>query len=302
MSTLITRIRPSLARGTVPSYRTTLVSRLPASWHAYSTAPNPDAEATLNKKDDGIALLTLNRPKAKNALSMQLLADMRSAIDEIRFDGKTRTLILNSSSSGIFCAGADLKQRKSMTQTQIARFLHDLRCMLSELSSLPCPVIAALDGAALGGGLELALAADLRVASHQATKIGLPETRLAIIPGAGGTQRLSRLIGLSNAKKLIFTARALNAQQALDMGIVNYLANEGQTATEKAEEVAKEILKAGPLAIRAAKLAIDVGSGLDLEAGLDFEATAYKTILTSTDRVEGLKAFAEKRVPVYKGE
>ncbi|SCV72537.1 BQ2448_4074 [Microbotryum intermedium] len=302
MLTFTTRIGSSLARGTATSYRITLATGslasrpARASRHAFSTAPNPDAEAILDKKDDGITHLTLNRPKAKNALSMQLLADMRSAIDEIRFDGKTRTLILNSSSSGIFCAGADLKQRKSMTQTQIARFLHDLRSMLSELSSLPCPVIAALDGAALGGGLELALAADLRVASHQATKIGLPETRLAIIPGAGGTQRLSRLIGVSKAKDLIFTSRALNAQQALEVGIVNYLANEGQTATEKAEEVAKEFLKA------AAKLAIDVGSGLNLEAGLDFEATAYKTILTSQDRVEGLKAFAEKRAPVYKGE
>ncbi|KAK4052120.1 hypothetical protein OIV83_002414 [Microbotryomycetes sp. JL201] len=279
----------------------------------YSSAPS-SRQAALTKctTNPGIAYLTLDRPQAKNALSVQLLQDFRKALHEVRFDvlmgiperhnSDTRVLIVNSSTSGIFCAGADLKERKQMSQTQVAEFLYTLRNMLHELSTLPQPTIAALDGVALGGGLELALACDLRAASSAATKLGLPETRLAIIPGAGGTQRLSRLIGVSRAKDLIFTARALNASQAHEAGIVNYLASDSETATDKAVAVAKEILKAGPLALRAAKSAIDVGSQLDLESGLDFESTSYATILKSQDRLEGLKAFAEKRAPVYKGE
>ncbi|KAM0787938.1 hypothetical protein ACM66B_006143 [Microbotryomycetes sp. NB124-2] len=274
-----------------------------SSARLYSTAP-AGRQATLTKctSNPGVAYLTLDRPQAKNALSVQLLKDFRQALHDVRFDTNTRVLIVNSSTSGIFCAGADLKERKQMSQIQVAEFLYTLRNMLHELSTLPQPTIAALDGVALGGGLELALACDLRTASSAATKLGLPETRLAIIPGAGGTQRLSRLIGVSRAKDLIFTARALTAAQAHEAGIVNYLASESETATDKAVSVAKEILKAGPLALRAAKSAIDVGSQLDLESGLDFESTSYATILKSQDRLEGLKAFAEKRAPVYKGE
>ncbi|KAK4051313.1 hypothetical protein OIO90_004794 [Microbotryomycetes sp. JL221] len=314
----------------VTTSRLSLVSRY-SGGRLYSTAPPAARQATLTKcsKNDGISYLTLDRPQAKNALSVKLLQDARQALHDVRFDqlsssscivrpkpGRTssqatparpdtRVLIVNSSTTGIFCAGADLKERKQMSQTQVAEFLYNLRNMLHELSTLPQPTIAALDGVALGGGLELALAC------NAATKLGLPETRLAIIPGAGGTQRLSRLIGVSRAKDLIFTARALNAAQAHEAGIVNYLAAESESATDKAVQVAKEMLKAGkstlsgfhgPLALRAAKSAIDVGSQLDLESGLDFERASYATILKTQDRLEGLKAFAEKRAPVYKGE
>ncbi|ORY90669.1 ClpP/crotonase-like domain-containing protein [Leucosporidium creatinivorum] len=290
---------PRLLRPTIRQQRVTIhlrcLSTAPSTPHAFLSRSN-------DPKNSGISFLTLDRPAAKNSLSVQLLQDFRAALDEVRFDGTTRALIINSSTPAVFCAGADLKERRGMSQLQVAQFLYNLRQMLGELDSLPAPTIAALDGAALGGGLELALACDLRVASLSANKLGLPETRLAIIPGAGGTQRLSRLIGVSRAKDLIFTSKVLSAQQAHELGIVNYLADEGQSATERAVVLAQEVLKAGPLALRAAKLAIDTGSQLDLESGLDFEATCYQTILKSTDRLEGLKAFAEKRPPVYKGE
>ncbi|GAA5979637.1 hypothetical protein JCM10908_002993 [Rhodotorula pacifica] len=261
----------------------------------------PVAQLTRSNELEGLTYLELNRPQAKNALSVELVDRMRQLVEDVRFDGWTRTLILHSTAPGSFCAGADLKERKGMQPLEVARFLYNLRRLLSEIESLPLPTIAAVDGPALGGGLELALACDLRVAGSSVTKIGLPETRLAIIPGAGGTQRLSRLIGASRAKDLIFSSRIMAAPEALERGVVNYVSDKGQSATQKAEEVVKEILQAGPLALRAAKTAVDIGAEVDLESGLDVERLAYQTILSTEDRMEGLRAFAEKRKPVYKG-
>ncbi|GAA6042819.1 hypothetical protein JCM8097_004445 [Rhodosporidiobolus ruineniae] len=269
----------------------------------YSAAPSPPAEVVLTRSAnlEGLSFLELNRPQAKNALSVRLVNEARRLVEEVRFDGWTRALILRSAVPGSFCAGADLKERKGMNELEVARFLYNLRRLLGELADLPVPTIAAIDGPALGGGLELALACDLRVAGNTVTKIGLPETRLAIIPGAGGTQRLSRLIGVSRAKDLIFSSKVLTAAQAYEAGIVNYVSETRDSASECAEGVVKEMLQAGPLALRAAKLAIDVGAEADLESGLDVERLAYQTILQTEDRNEGLRAFAEKRKPVYRG-
>ncbi|GAA5878076.1 hypothetical protein JCM3774_006475 [Rhodotorula dairenensis] len=266
-----------------------------------AASPAPVAQLTRSTELEGLTYLELNRPQAKNALSVELVDRMRQLVEDVRFDGWTRTLILHSTAPGSFCAGADLKERKGMQPLEVARFLYNLRRLLSEIESLPLPTIAAVDGPALGGGLELALACDLRVAGSSVTKIGLPETRLAIIPGAGGTQRLSRLIGASRAKDLIFSSRIMAAPEALERGVVNYVSSKGESATEKAEEVVKEMLQAGPLALRAAKTAIDIGAEVDLESGLDVERLAYQTILSTEDRMEGLRAFAEKRKPVYQG-
>ncbi|GAA6011451.1 hypothetical protein JCM11491_002791 [Sporobolomyces phaffii] len=269
----------------------------------YSAAPPPPAQANLvrSTRHDGLTFLELDRAKAKNALSVQMLSELRHLIEEIRFDGVTRAVVLRSAVPGAFCAGADLKERKSMTELDVARFIYNLRRLLGELEDLPMPTIAAIDGPALGGGLELALACDLRVAGSTVSKIGLPETRLAIIPGAGGTQRLSRLIGTSQAKDLIFTSKVMTATEAHARGIVNYVAKEDQTASDAASEVVAEMLQAGPLALRAAKTAIDIGSQVDIESGLDAERLSYQTILHTQDRLEGLAAFAEKRKPVYRG-
>ncbi|PCH37616.1 ClpP/crotonase, partial [Wolfiporia cocos MD-104 SS10] len=209
---------------------------------------------------------------------------------------------LCTSLPGSFCAGADLIERRSMSKPQVDKFLLDLRGALATLENLPVPTIAVIDGPALGGGLETSLACDLRVAGHSVTKIGLPETRLGIIPGAGGTQRLTRLLGLSRAKNLIFTARSLSASEALDFGLVDYVSTADSSAVDKALELAAEIALNAPLALRAAKQAISRAPELGLESGLDFERTAYEPLLKTSDRIEALEAFKEKRAPVFKGE
>ncbi|KAJ3416041.1 hypothetical protein HDV05_003400 [Chytridiales sp. JEL 0842] len=211
--------------------------------------------------DLGISVLNFNRPAARNALGKTFMAQFRSALTNLRFDEQVRVVILRSMVDRVFCAGADLKERAGMSPMEVAAFVHGLRTAFGDLESLPMPTIAAIDGAALGGGLEVALATDLRVAGAGA-KLGLPETKLAIIPGAGGTQRLPRLIGPSKAKELIFTGRVLDAKGALEKGLVNYAVD--GSAFEKSLALAREILPAGPVAVRMAKLAVDKGSQLDL--------------------------------------
>ncbi|KAH9467901.1 hypothetical protein MJO28_006346 [Puccinia striiformis f. sp. tritici] len=249
---------------------------------------------------EGITYLNLNRPEAKNAISMELLDQMFTCLGKVRFDG-TRVLILRSSIPGSFCAGADLKERRRMSKVEVSKFLHDLRNALHELDTLPMPTIAAIDGPALGGGLELALACDLRVAGPGATKLGLTETKLGIIPGAGGTQRAARLLGISKTKDLVFGAKILDAKQALEIGLVDYV-SEQVSAADHASEVARGILPNGPVAIKAAKLAINRSIEVDLETGLDLERQCYNTVLETKDRIEGLKAFNEKRKPRFTGE
>ncbi|KAG5650309.1 hypothetical protein H0H81_012676, partial [Sphagnurus paluster] len=212
-----------------------------------------------------------------------------------------------------------LSERRTMSQLQVAKFLADLRDALGKLENLPMPTIAAIDGPALGGGMELSLACDLRVAGisllysntfanpdspqgHSVTKIGLPETSLGIIPGAGGTQRAARLLGPSKAKDLIFTARTLNAEEALAWGLVDYISTPESSAFDRALTVAQAIAKNAPLALRAAKQAISRSEDLALETGLDFERASYETLLSSKDRIEALEAFREKRKPIFQGE
>jgi methylglutaconyl-CoA hydratase len=254
----------------------------------------------LEGEDAGIATLTLNRPAAKNALGTAMMAEFRTALDSLRFNPDVRAVVLRSSIPKVFCAGADLKERATMTRAEVSSFVHSLRCSLSDLAMLPMPVIGAIEGAALGGGLELCLACDFRVAGADAL-FGLPETGLAIIPGAGGTQRLPRLIGIARAKELIFTGRRLTATEALSYGLVGSVAPAGH-AYAQALNLAREILPRGPVAIRAAKEAIDRGMETDLTTGLAIERACYAQVIPTADRLEGLRAFSEKRAPVYKGE
>ncbi|KAI0677025.1 ClpP/crotonase [Trametes maxima] len=250
----------------------------------------------------GVVSLLLNRPKSKNAISLRLLKEFQECLDTVQFDKSTRVLIVRSSTLGSFCAGADLIERASMSKAQVDKFLIDLRRALGTLEALPVPTIAAIDGPALGGGLELGLACDLRVAGNAVTKIGLPEVRLGIIPGAGGTQRLTRLLGLAKAKDLIFTARVLTAPEAHHIGVVDYVSESEQTAYDKALELAKQMSANAPLALKAAKQAISRVPELGLESGLDFERASYEPLLHTKDRLEALQAFREKRAPVFKGE
>ncbi|RHZ86203.1 hypothetical protein Glove_53g29 [Diversispora epigaea] len=212
---------------------------------------------------------------------------------------ESRVVVLRSLVDRAFCSGADLKERANMSPNEVKKFIQNIQRVFRDLETLPIPTIAVIDGAALGGGLELALCCDIRV-SGKSAKIGLPETKLAIIPGAGGTQRLSRLIGIAKAKELIFTGRILNSQNALDSGIVNYAVQEG-SSYPFALKLAKEILPNGPIALEMAKLAIDRGIQLDLDSALEFENACYAQVIPTEDRIEGLKAFREKRPPIYGG-
>ncbi|KAI7898723.1 enoyl-CoA hydratase/isomerase [Cokeromyces recurvatus] len=185
-----------------------------------------------------------------------------------------------------------------MNPVQVTQFLYNLRKTFRDLETLPIPTIAAIDGPAFGGGLEMALSCDIRIAGPNA-KMGLTETKLAIIPGAGGTQRLPRLIGIPKAKELIFTGEIMDSNKAKEYGIINHV--DPVSSFEKSMEIAKAILPQGPVAIRMAKLAIDKGSHLDIDSGLDIEQSYYNQVIPTEDRLEGLRAFKEKRKPVYKG-
>lgn len=273
-----------------------------AAFKRYSSFSTKQAFLETINSHPGVTCLSLNRPESKNAISLTLLQQLQECLEIVRFDKSTRVLIVRSTTVGSFCAGADLSERRSMTPVQVTKFLSGLRDALGKLEKLPIPTIAAIDGPALGGGLELSLACDLRVAGYDVTKIGLPETRLGIIPGAGGTQRVSRILGPAKAKDLIFTARTLTAKEALEWGLVNYVSGISATAFDQALSLAASIVKNAPLALRAAKQAISRSQDLALEIGLDFERSAYETLLSTKDRLEALEAFKEKRLPVFKGE
>lgn len=252
-----------------------------------------------------ISVLSLNAHKTKNALSKDNVYKMLEFLQKFQIsklgDDRVRALIIRSQVPGIFCAGANLKERQSMNKNQVQSWLRIQRSLMDSINDFPYPTIAAIDGHALGGGLELALACDMRIVNSQA-KIGLVETRLAIIPGAGGTQRLARLIGIGRAKEHIFVAEPVSGEEAYRLGIANHLATGDQAAFDKAVEVAMKICKRGPLALRLAKAAIDNGCQTSLDTGLDIEHAYYSQLLDSQDRAEGMKAFSEKRDPIYKGD
>ncbi|KAG6552443.1 hypothetical protein Mapa_006004 [Marchantia paleacea] len=249
---------------------------------------------------DEVVVISLNRSEARNAIGAEMLKQLHSILEGMRHSSSARVLIVVSTVPGVFCAGADLKERRKMGISETERFVGSLRSTFSALEALPIPTIAVVEGAALGGGLELALACDIRVCGDEAV-FGLPETSLAIIPGAGGTQRLPRVIGRSRAKELIFTARRIDAARAETIGLVDHCVQVGQ-AYDKAMGIAREILAQGPLAVQVAKHAIDHGSEMDQAKGMLFEEACYSRLLNSRDRLEGLTAFAEKRKPVYHGE
>jgi len=245
----------------------------------------------------GVRILTLDRPPV-NALGRQLVDDLARAVADLAGDGAARCLVVRSEGRH-FCGGADLKERQAMTDEEVRRFVPKMSAAFSALADLSFPTIAAIRGAAVGGGCEMALACDLRLLAQDAT-LGLRETALAILPGAGGTQRLPRLIGVGRAKRWIFTARAHSAAEALADGVADRVVPAGDLDHE-ATRWAEAIAAHGPLAIRLAKRAIDGGIGLPLQDALRFEWECYEGTLDTHDREEGLRAFAEKRPPRFEG-
>ncbi|MGE7695749.1 enoyl-CoA hydratase [Lysinibacillus sp. NPDC094177] len=250
--------------------------------------------------DGCIGLITLSRPEAANAMSVQLLQELSTTLDNINGDPAVRVVLLTGAGEKAFCAGADLKERKGMSDRQVKQIVQLIGATVAKVEALAQPVIAVLNGVAFGGGLELALACDLRLAAAHA-KIGLTETSLGIIPGAGGTQRLPRLIGIGKAKELIYTARRLNAEEARSYGIVEYV-HEGHEVLEKALQLALEMAKNAPLSLVQAKIAMNQGVEVDLATGLKIESLAYNALIPTEDRIEGLLAFQEKRTPHYLGK
>ncbi|MEB2493968.1 enoyl-CoA hydratase [Peribacillus frigoritolerans] len=251
-------------------------------------------------EEKGIALVTLNRPDAANALSTELLHSLLEGLDELKRDSNLRTVIITGAGEKAFCAGADLKERAGMNDDKVKETVKLIGDTITAVENLPVPVIAAINGSAFGGGLELALACDIRIASETA-KVGLTETSLGIIPGAGGTQRLPRIVGMPTAKELIYTARRLDAKTAHALKIISHVYSP-QHLLEEAKKLAKEIAVNAPLALRAAKAAINQGAETDLKTGLQIENDCYQTTLKTLDRLEGLSAFKEKRKPVYRGQ
>lgn len=249
---------------------------------------------------DGVAVLTLNRPEVMNSFNFELLYALRDAVTDIRFNPNVRVVIITGIGSKAFCSGADLKERITLTADEVKKFIYTIRTLFTDIENLNKPVIAAINGVALGGGTELLLACDIRIAASNAA-MGLTETRLAIIPGAGGTQRLPRLIGRGKAKELIFTGRRVDAQEALDIGLVNRICDPDDLMA-CAKSMASMICECGPIAVEQAKYAINAGLETDLHTGLAIESNAYWITIPTEDRLEGLAAFRDKRTPVYKGK
>jgi methylglutaconyl-CoA hydratase len=285
------------------------VQKIPKSWCIQSVRKISEARPdlvyqNLDGADKGIVVFGFNRPKQKNALSAGLVEQIKSALQKVTFDAEARVVVLRSLVPGVFCAGADLKERATMPREQVGLFVAGLRSLMDQICDLPVPVIGAVDGLALGGGLEMALACDIRVAASDA-KMGLVESRLAIIPGAGGTQRLPRLINPAVAKELIYTARVIDGGAAYNLGIVNHVVaqnSSGDAAYLKSLDLAREILPNGPVAVRMAKRAINKGMQVDVGSGLAIEEACYAQLIPTQDRQEGLQAFNEKRKPQYTGQ
>ncbi|MEI3604801.1 enoyl-CoA hydratase [Pseudogracilibacillus sp. SE30717A] len=251
------------------------------------------------KEDNYIGIITLNRPEAANALSVQLLNALNNVLYQIENDQSLRCIIITGAKGKAFCAGADLKERRGMSDDKVIQTVNYIGETITRVEQLSIPVIAAINGVAFGGGLELALACDIRITTNT-VKMGLTETSLAIIPGAGGTQRLARLISPGQAKRLIYTAQPIDAKQAEKIGLVEIVVNNDQLDIET-KNIANQIAANGPIAIKQAKASINLGMETDLRTGLHIEHLCYKQTIPTEDRLEGLQAFKEKRRPEYKG-
>jgi len=248
--------------------------------------------------EEGIAILKINRPRVLNALNRATLLEIQRALKELEKDPEVRVLIITGEGEKAFVAGADISEMAPMNPKEALEFSKLGHETLSLIEEFPSPVIAAVNGYALGGGLELVLACDIILASENA-RLGLPEVTLGICPGFGGTQRLPRLIGKARAKELIFTGEMIDAKKAYEFGIVNKVVPQDKLLDE-AKEIARKIAKNGPLAVRAAKRLVEKGLETSLRSGEAMEIEAWANLFATEDQKEGMKAFLEKRKPEFK--
>ncbi len=232
---------------------------------------------------EAVEIWTINGEARRNSINRGMVQELENMLGRVSSSREVRAVVLTGAGDKALCAGADLKERAKMSQSEVRGFLATLRRLLRSFEASDCVFIAAINGLALGGGTEIALCCDLRIASSTA-ELGLTEVKLGIIPGGGGTQRLARLIGPARAKDLILTGRRVGAAEALNLGLVN-----------------RVVPLNAPLAVAAAKHAVDLGLDLSLDAGLALEHQQYEIVLKSEDRLEGLQAFLEKRAPRYQG-
>jgi enoyl-CoA hydratase/carnithine racemase len=259
-----------------------------------------DSAGVRLERRSSIALVTIDRPDRMNSLSRAVVQRFGEIGREVAAQDDVRLVIVTGTGDKAFCAGADLKERASMSANDVRQLLLAYEAQLGWLETISVPTLAAINGVALGGGLELALLCDFRIAAEHAL-MGLPETSLGVIPGAGGTQRLPRLLGEARAKELILRAARLTAPEALILGLVNQVMPKTDQFLLEVINWADPILNGAPIAIRAALRAIRAATSRELATGLELERAAYEECLASEDRLEALAAFSEKRKPVFKG-
>jgi len=251
----------------------------------------------LYEKSEGIGTITLNRPKSMNALNSTLLVELSRVFNEISKDDEVRVVIVTGSEK-FFAAGADITEIANIGTPADAYDFLKTADVFRKLEDFDKPIIALIRGLALGGGCELAMACDLRIAAENAV-FGQPEIRIGVIPGGGGTQRLPRLIGVTKAKELLYTGDSIDAQEAYRVGLVNKVVP-NESAVDETRKMALKIARQPGIALRATKLAVDGGMSMDMKSALAYEARCFEILFSTDDQKEGMKAFVEKRKPEFK--
>ncbi len=253
-----------------------------------------------DRQPDDIGIITINRPKVLNALNWQTLRELREFFEYLLPKENLKSLIITGAGDRAFVAGADILEMYNMKDREFQEYVDFAHKVYELIESVPSPCIAAINGYALGGGCELALSCDIRVASEKA-KLGFPEVKLGIFPGWGGTQRVTRILGLGRTKELVFTGEMIDANEAFRVGLVEKVVPH-ESVMEEARRIAHKIANRGPIGVRLAKIAINAGSEMDLKKALLLEKTLVSLCFDSEDRIEGMKAFLDKREPSFKGK
>jgi len=248
----------------------------------------------------GVGIVTINRPKALNALNYDTLNELNTIFDQLAADDAVKTVIITGSGEKSFVAGADITAMLPMSAVEGRKWAKFAQAVFNKIENFPRPVIAAVNGFALGGGCELAMACDIRIASEKA-KFGQPEVSLGIPPGFGGTQRLPRLVGKGRAKELLFTGDMIDAAEAYRIGLANQVAAPEELISV-AKVMAQKIMSRGPVAVELCKAAVNEGLDVDLESGVAFEAEVFGLCFATDDQKEGMTAFVEKRKAVFTGK
>jgi enoyl-CoA hydratase len=258
-----------------------------------------DSKHVLLKKEEHRGTIIISNPGKLNALTHDIMRELRHAVKEVSRDEEVRVVILTGEGDRAFVAGADITEMEKMTTAHILNELPEMQDIVAQLEGVPQPTIARVNGIALGGGTELALACDIRIASENSV-FGLPEVKLGIIPGYGGTQRLPRIIGMAKAKELLFTGDQMMADEALRMGLINQVVPYDQLDAAVVR-FSEKLLKLPPLSLRFLKEAVNFGMQMDLRSAIRMESRLFANCFGSDDRVEGVRAFLEKREAQFKG-